>query len=482
MPTRPDIVFIITDQQRFDTIHALGHPHMETPNLDRLVHAGTAFDHMYVSSPSCAPSRASLFSGVFPHTNGVMRNDEPWNYTWVGLLANAGYHCVNIGKMHTSPFEASFGFHERHVTENKDRAHPSLPFFLDNWDKALFARGLRKPSRLTYRERADYAQSLGAFTWELPPDMHPDVFVAQSAVHWLARFNGDAPLFLQIGLPGPHPPYDPTQEYLDKYLGKDLPKAIRDYDLDSQPAALRKLRENHQTNDHDAIVHLADPDDTQLHRQRAHYYASVEMIDHQVGEILAALERRGSLENTAIIFTTDHGDCLNDHGHSQKWTMYEQSVRVPAVITCPGRVTEGRRISGLSSLFDLGPTILEFAGIVPPEWMQARSLVPCLSGHDAPLRERIFAEHANDMILEHAQFMTMVRETRWKLVHLLDDDEGQLFDLDADPKERVNLWGDAAHASVRQRLIGEILAWRLRDAVATQGFVRELAAGQYPQR
>ena len=161
MSKRPNIVLIITDQQRLDTIAALGYDHMETPNLDRLVKGGTAFDNMYVTSPSCAPSRASLFSGVYPHSNGVFRNDEPWSYTWVGLLAEAGYRCVNVGKMHTNPFEQAFGFHERHVTENKDRDTPRLPFFLDNWDKALLARGLKKPSRVTYRERPDYRGAPG---------------------------------------------------------------------------------------------------------------------------------------------------------------------------------------------------------------------------------------------------------------------------------------------------------------------------------
>ena len=195
MTKRPNIVLIITDQQRLDTIAALGYDYMETPNLDRLVKGGTAFDNMYVTSPSCAPSRASLFSGVYPHSNGVFRNDEPWSYTWVGLLAEAGYRCVNVGKMHTSPFEKAFGFHERHVTENKDRDTPRLPFFLDNWDKALLARGLRKPSRVTYRERPDYAERLGAFVWELPEDMHSDVFVPQMAITWLDRYKGDEPFF-----------------------------------------------------------------------------------------------------------------------------------------------------------------------------------------------------------------------------------------------------------------------------------------------
>lgn len=124
----PNIVFIITDQQRVDTIAATGHPWMETPNLDRLVNEGTYFENMYVTAPSCSPSRASLFSGTYPHTNGVFRNDEPWSYCWVGALANAGYRCVNVGKMHTFPVEAPFGFHERarHREQGPERSDGAL--------------------------------------------------------------------------------------------------------------------------------------------------------------------------------------------------------------------------------------------------------------------------------------------------------------------------------------------------------------------
>lgn len=475
MSQKPNIVFILTDQQRLDTIAAHGYDHMITPNIDALVQQGATFENMYVTSPSCAPSRASLFSGTYPHTNGVFRNDEPWNYCWVKDLAEAGYRCVNVGKMHTMPIEGAFGFHERHVVENKDRDHPNLPFYLDNWDKALHARGAAKPSRVSYAKRPDYDTSLGAFVWEQAEDLHPDVFVGETACWWLERYPGDEPFFLQVGLPGPHPPYDPTQEYLDPYLDRDLPEAILDYDLDSQPAPLRALRQNHLTKGHDAVVHLKDPTPEQLHRQRAHYYANVTMIDTQVGNIIKALDARGVLDNTVIIFTSDHGDCLNDHGHSQKWNMFEQSVHVPAVICWPGQISPGKTIPELVSLMDFGPTILQMADAPVPEWMEARTLSDLLFETAADPRDRVFAEHSDDAILTETRFMTMIREDRWKLVHFVDCEEGQLFDLVADPKERINLWNDPDHTEIRQRLIGEILTWRIESARKTQGFVQMLA-------
>lgn len=211
MPAAPDIVFIITDQQRYDTIAALGASHMDTPNIDRLAKNGVAFTDCHVTAPSCVPCRASLFTGYYPHTNGVLANGQPWSRTWVSDLADAGYHCVNIGKMHTIPYDAKAGFHERYVVENKDRYLEGRWFF-DEWDKALASHGLKKQQREEYRKRADYKDRLGAFTWDLPPALQSDNFIGDTTCWWLETKPVEKPLFLVVGFPGPHPPYDPTPE------------------------------------------------------------------------------------------------------------------------------------------------------------------------------------------------------------------------------------------------------------------------------
>lgn len=469
MSKRPNIVFIITDQQRFDTIAALGFDHMITPNLDRLAGRGAVFEKMYITSPSCAPSRASLFTGTYPHTNGVFRNDEEWSYCWVKDLAEAGYRTVNVGKMHTWPVEGAFGFHERHVTENKDRDHPTLPFYLDNWDKVYFGYGKEKPSRVTQRRRQGHGARMGAWAWEDEEILHPDVLVPQMAKWWIDRYPGDEPFFLQVGIPGPHPPYDPTQDYLDLYEGRELPKPIPADDIEAQPPAYRMLREHHLGEDCDGIVHLRDPAPEQADRQRRHYYANVSMIDAQIGEIVEALERRGVLDETVVIFTSDHGDCLTDHGHSQKWNMYESTVHVPAIVAWPGVTDGARRVPELVSLFDFGPTILEMASVPVPDWMEARSLVPLLSG-ETEERGPIFCEHSNDALLEGTRMVTMVREGELKLVHFVDSGHGQLFDLATDPQELHNLWDDPDHTATRARLIDEILRWRTESALRSQGY------------
>ncbi|WP_193105841.1 sulfatase [Brachybacterium sp. FME24] len=465
---RPNIVFVITDQQRFDTIAALGHEHAITPNLDRLVRAGTSFTRTYVTSPSCAPSRASLFTGMYPHTTGVLKNNDPWKHSWVEMLADSGYRCVNVGKMHTYPYTTSVGFHERHVVENKDRSNPTLPFFLDEWDKAFRSRGLVKPDRATkYRALEDYRERLGAFEWEAPDDLHVDNFVGGLASHWLDVYPGQEPFFLQVGFPGPHPPYDPTPSALAQYDGVEMP-AQHDSaeDRASQPYAVKDLIRDNLEVDHDGIVHLEHPTPEQVSRQRRHYMANVTMIDEQLGQIVDALQRRGVLEETVIIFTSDHGDCLNDHGHIQKWSMYEPSVRVPAVVSGPG-VMMDRQLDGLTALFDLGPTVLELAGITPPAWMEAQSLGPALRGEEYAGREFAFSEHARDMVLQKTELMTMVRDERYKLVEFIDHDDGQLFDLQSDPHEMSNLWDHPASRPQRDHLSRVISRWRAESELHT---------------
>ncbi|QOC26994.1 sulfatase-like hydrolase/transferase [Microbacterium hominis] len=471
--TPPNVVFIITDQQRWDTIAALGHSHAITPHLDRLVREGTAFTNMYVTSPSCAPSRASLFTGLYPHTTGVYRNDDVWRHSWVERVAAQGYRCVNVGKMHTFPYDAAVGFHERHVMENKDRGNPELPFLFDNWDKALWSHGYVKPDRRTLRDVPDYQDRLGAFVWELPEELHVDNFVGNMARHWVDVFPGltDLPFFLQIGFPGPHPPYDAVPAYLDLFEGREVPEPVNSAaDRDGQPSVLKALRAEHVRNDHDSVVHDEDPERHRSLRQRRHYLANISMIDAQIGRLLDALEARGVLDNTIVIFTSDHGDTLGDHGHSQKWTMYEGSVRVPAIVWGPKFVRQGSRVDGLASLFDLGPTILELAGADIPPWMEATSLRGALTGDGWEGRAHVFAEHARDMILTETALMTMVRDTEWKLVEFIDSDEGQLFDLRTDPHEEHSLWDDPAAAGTKARLKEVISRWRAESALRTAGW------------
>ena len=485
---RPNIILIITDQQRYDTIRALGFPHVDTPHLDRLVNDGVSFSQCHVTAPSCAPSRASLFTGYYPHTTGVLANGDLWRHSWVESLAANGYYCVNVGKMHTSPFDAPMGFHERYVVENKDRYldsqwytnmgfpyHVNVRYYYDEWDKALRARGLVKQQRELYRQWDDYRECLGAFGWELPEDMHPDMFVGDTASWWVeTKPKPDHPLFLQIGFPGPHPPYDPIPRYAEPYLSRDLPLPdVTGEELAGQPPSYVSLRQHNTQVDHDSIVHMLDPTREQLHRQRAYYLANVTMIDEKIGQILGALESKGYLDNAVVIFTSDHGDCLGDHGHSQKWTMYDIITRVPFVVWAPGRFPGGRVDDALCQQMDIGPAILELAGVTLPQSMEAESLLPALRGEPWDGRPFVFAEHVRDEVLRDVEFVTMVRSKEWKLVHFLGEPFGQLFDLENDPEEVRNLWERPEAAARKRELLDALTEWRIRSQVHTRDWAKE---------
>ena len=469
---RPNIIMIVTDQQRYDSIQALGFPYMTTPHLDRLVREGAVLTNCHITAASCVPCRASLFSGYYPHTTGVLRNGQPWHRTWVESLRDAGYRCVNVGKMHTIPYDADAGFHERYVVENKDRYMEGRWYF-DEWDKALAAHGLKKQQRVLYRERADYQERLGAFEWELPEHLHSDMFVGNMAKWWVETYPVTQPLFLQVGFPGPHPPYDPTRRFAEPYLARgDLPiPKVSPEELDALPPPLKEKRIHDVEVDHDSVVWSLDPSPEQLHRLWAYYCANVTMIDEKIGELLESLRMQGYLDNAVVLFFSDHGDCMGDHGLIQKWSMYEAVTRTPVIAWAPGRFAAGRRIDGLCQLFDLAPTILELGGCSIPKSFEARTLLPALEGRDWQPRDHVFCEQAGDVNLTGTEFITMVRSATKKLVHFKGADYGQLFDLEADPGEVINRWDDPAMRDSRDDLLAVLRDWLIESNYHTRDWM-----------
>lgn len=470
MTQKPNIILIMTDQQRLDTIGALGAPWMRTPTLDRLVETGTAFLNCFITSPVCVTSRASVFQGMYPHSTGIFNNFQPWSPNWVGMLADAGYHCVNIGKMHINPYGEMGGFHQRFVVENKDR-----PLFLDEhdrafydeWDKALHSRGLAKPSRYS-RYQADpegYREALGCFVWDLEEDMHPDFFVGDMATWWIEDRKTEAPLFLQIGFPGPHPPYDPVARYLEAYRDVEMP-AAQAVAMSDLPVAQQKLLKNMIDFNFDSVAWKEGLRAEEVQKIRRHYAANVTMIDEKIGQILGALERKGYLDDAIIIFTSDHGDALGDYGHIQKWTMYDSVTRVPLIV-CGKGIVQGRKSETLVQLMDIAPTVLDWAGVATPERWEARSFVPTLAT-GAPHRDVVFAELAKDHIQTGADFIVMRRDAAWKAVWYMGMEDGELYDLNADPNETRNLWASAAHRTLRDGLVEEIKQWLIRSMLESR--------------
>ncbi len=466
MTDRPNIILIMTDQQRADTINATGSPWMQTPNLDRLVHEGTAFSHCFVNSPVCVAARSSLFMGKFPHGTGIFTNFQPWEPVWVSSLVDAGYHCASIGKMHINPYDRLGGFHQRFPVENKDR-----PLFLDEhdrafydeWDKALKVRRIEKPSRYTRiaRNPEGYREAVGCFPWELDEDMHSDMFIGDTALWWLEDRKADSPLFLQIGFPGPHPPYDPIPRYLDRYANADIPlPSVTAEELVRQPQAHAIYRRNIIDFNFDSVAWRNDVTAEEILRIRRHYAANVTMIDEKVGQIMEMLQAKGYLEDAIVIFTSDHADALGDHGHIQKWTMYDSVVKVPLVFWSPGRIPAGRIEDRLVQLTDIAPTILDFAGLPTPDDFEAATLLPHLGGKcGAETEDVVYAELGRDHIQSGAEYIVMRRDRDWKLVFYQGEPDGELYDLNTDPGEHHNLWAKPDYAEQRDTMLHEVQNW-----------------------
>jgi len=243
-------------------------------------------------------------------------------------------------------------------------------------------------------------------------------------------------------------------------------------ELDGLPPPYLRYRRHNTEVDHDSVVHLLEPSQLQLQRLRAYYAANVTMIDRQLGQIMEALERNGYLQNSVVIFTSDHGDCLGDHGQIQKWTMYDIITRVPAIFWAPGRIAAGQRVGALCQWMDIGRTILELAGVQPADNMQAVSLLPALEGEPWRGRELVFAEHPADGNYE-GPYQTMIRSQRYKLVHFAGEEYGLLFDLETDPAEIDNRWDDEALAAIKRELLQALLNWRLESTLQSRDLFQD---------
>ena len=435
---RPNILWICTDQQRYVTIGALGNKHVRTPNIDKLAEAGVAFTHAHCTSPICTPSRANFLTGMYASTvHGCINGNEKWDDAApliTRTLADVGYDCGLSGKLHLAgakgrieprPDDGYRVFHWSH--------HPS-----DDWPQGHdYADWLRGKGH-------DY-RSLKKKHGFIPARLHQTTWCADIAIDFI-REKRDGPWLFSYNCFDPHPAFDAPQEYLERYDVDSLPGPLfRESDIPAQ----RKLgRINFQTEP-------TDPKEFNGKRHQAKYWAQIDLIDENVGRMLDALDETGQRDNTIVIFTSDHGDMLGDHGLRAKGCrFYEGLVRVPLIMSWPGHFKAGLRSNALVELTDIVPTLLETAGLAIPETMHGRSLLPLLTGTADPHHHREFVRCEFYKVLPgEPSYATMIRNRRYKLVCYHGYGLGELFDLENDPGEFTNLWDDPKHADLRFELI-----------------------------
>lgn len=454
MSTLPNIIFIMTDQQRWDTLCCLGYDHMITPNLDQLAKRGVAFSHAFAPSAVCGPSRNSIVSGQYVHTHGIERNEawlSPDQPNWIERLQKGGYHTVNIGKMHTAPIRLPCGFDYRRVVENKNYevgVHGPDP---DDYDLFLSEHGLKRPALTYYRDISDWPDLLGATVWPHNEDLFIDNVIGRWSLDQIHEHDFTQPLFLWSGFAGPHDPYDVTTSALERYDAIDIPDPIGiPNELDTKPPPQQRAMDSMEGRETPAAIWWSRATPERIRRMRKHYYANITLIDDWVGRMVQAVEEKGQLENTLFVFTSDHGDCLGDHHQIYKFSSHYDSVaRVPLVMAGPG-IDHMGEIDPLVELIDLGPTILDMAGLSPMDEANGITLRPLLEGSSEALHDTVYSEYGPRI---------MARTHNWKLVFYPGQTYGELYNLVDDPDELFNLYDHPSHAITQRDMIGNMMDW-----------------------
>ena len=442
-----NILFITTDQQRRDSLPCYGLDFMQTPALDSLAREGVVFENCSAVSPVCQPARASFMIGQYPHVTGI-----PDNFRWIRpnsptiarSFSEAGFRTAAIGKMHFHPWEAMEGFQERIIAE--DKRHIFRP---DHWTRFLEERGYKRehPAMVP-----GYGKNLGAIASPLPGHLHIDSFVGDQAVKWIEGYGQQKadkkkPFFTWVSFNSPHDPYDPPEELVHLYAQAPIPEAVGSLqELEHKPAYQRAIIPTYKQN----LLYLSDYatlDPQKIRRIREYYLASVTWVDRQIAWILEALEKADLLESTLIVFSSDHGDNLGDHGLPFKSNFYEGALLVPLIVRGPG-IPPGRRNSSPVNWLDLHATFLRLAGIPLPDHIQGEDISPLWQEPERIAKTEAFSELLGSV---------MVRTDRAKLV-LCDDGDGELYDLKEEPLEVNNHYLDPAYAPLKEELSRKIAA------------------------
>lgn len=451
---RPNLMLITVDQMRRDCMSAANHPVVETPHLDEMCHMGHRFTHAYSSVPTCIPARAALLTGLSQRRHGRVGYEDgvDWSYphTIASELTRAGYQTQCIGKMHVFPARNRCGFenvllHDGYLHHSRKRGQASQAHY-EGVDDYLY--WLKEQCGI----RSDLPDSgLGCNAWVARPWQHEEAFhptnwCAAQTIDFFRRRDPCMPFFLHTSFVRPHSPLDPPAFYFDLYQNKAFPAPpVGDW-ADTQDAAHNGLLTD--------CSHGIIPQEA-LHRGRAAYYGSITHIDHQIGRILQVMGEYGLLENTIILFTSDHGDLLGDHNLFRKALPYEGSAGIPLVLYDPAnllQLSRGTIQDPLVELRDIMPTLLELAGAPLPPEVDGKSLLPLLRGQGDRLRDYLHGEHAFGALSN--QFIVTKTD---KYIWYSQSGQEQYFDLVTDPLECHNLIDAPEHRERIDRLRGHLI-------------------------
>ncbi len=475
MPEQPNIIMILCDELRADALGCYVNPIVETPNIDRLAREGTRFSQCFVTQPTCTPSRASILTGCYPSALrtrmvGCYTPDDP--RFMPRALSDHGYRTASIGKLHLVPQAAEpaalakalasadgtyYGFQEVDLVNG----HGSRCFGNRYTD---WLRARVRDSDDLQANAVPYETGVNCWRWTLPADVHSSHYIADRAIDFLESAT-EQPYFLHLAFPDPHYPFTVPEPWASLYDPADMPPPIPPVTKsDDMPELHERVYRGPRSpaadggRPRDRVIgtpphNYAQYDEDDWRQVKAIYYGMVALVDHSVGRILDTVDRLGMTNNTLVVFVSDHGDYLGDHGMYGKGLPYESALRTPLVYRGPG-VAAGRTISSVESTLDIAPTLMDFAGIAEPEGTQGCSLSQLLSGADQPRPGVALVENDDDFA---ALRMRTLITPRLRLTYYFGQDWGELIDRERDPLEMRNHWHDSAYSEVKQQLLIQLL-------------------------
>jgi arylsulfatase A-like enzyme len=449
--SRPNVLFLISDDLNCD-LGSYGHPLVKSPNLDRLASRGVQFNQAYCQYPVCGPSRASFMTGLYPdqtllYDNAVyIREHTPNVTTLPQMFRRVGYSAARIGKVFHYGVPGNIG------TGGYD--DPA------SWNRTINPRGrdVDEQDQIFSLVPGSFGGTLSWLAADGEDREQTDGIAAEEAVELLERYaRNEKPFFLAVGLFRPHVPYVAPKKYFDMYPPEQIqvaPKVPEGY-LDTLPEVVQRslLRLPEQVNLPEHVAQQA----------MQAYYAAISFADAQLGLVLDALDETGLAENTIVVFTSDHGYHMGEHGYWQKPTLFENSTRVPLIIAGPGVEAKGSKTESFAELVDIYPTLAALCGVQAPGFLSGVSLVPILDDPNASVRNSAFTQAVFKLSKGSGYTVctSRYRFTRW--VEGGGPNNTELYDHESDPQELHNLARDPKYADVFKKM-SALLDERIADA------------------
>ena len=460
---RPNILVITTDYQRGVDGPSLGSPFLKMPAVDRLCREGAVFGNHVSTSPICMPARATWVTGMYPHTHGLWDNMKyPFPNDGPFLprdLQQLGYRTLGIGKMHFHPWDKDHNFDVRIVDEGKDLKN----FMDDDYNKYLKQHGLDRDKVHDFKGPYKMRGGQTVYDWPVDEKLHHDAFVGNETLRSIKRgdLNTQDPWFMWTSFPGPHNPWNPPKRCAEPYRQMaELP--LGDFvadELMSKPMWVTRHRYCYGNFLWDVYDHLPDDQKPDFRRMlRAAHYGNLSFIDEQIGNIVTELEEQKLLENTVIIFTSDHGSALFDNNMLHKGTHFPTQMFVPFVVWWPGKVQPGIR-SNFSAHVDLYPTLMDIAGGKAHTGCEGQSMMPMLLDAEAKIKPFDVVE---------CTLITSIITDKWTCGFHHFNEEIDLYDREIDPMCHTNIAEMPESKDIIDELRQMLVEWR-----------RELSSGAH---